>query len=457
MDDDVLQKPPHNIGAEQSVIGGLLLDNAAYDKIAGVLSAHDFYTRDHRLIYQSITKILDANKPADIVTLAEALDASKQLDDVGGISYIGELVQTTPSSANIERYGEIVRDMSLLRQILTVANEISNKIYNRNDATSRELLDLAQSKFMAIGENFNRAKESMQSISDVMKLVTDLIDEAATNPTQDDVTGLRTGLDDLDKMTTGMQPGDLIIVAGRPSMGKTSFALNIVENACLNQRKNAAFFSLEMTNNQLGIRLLSGASRLPSQRVRVGRLYDHEWSALTMGVSKLNDCGMYLDEESTLSVIDIRARARRLHRQLDGKLDLLVVDYLQLIATQGGDTRANEMADVSRKLKLLAKELQIPIIALSQLNRGLEQRPNKRPVMSDLRDSGGIEQDADAIFFIYRDEVYNPDSSDKGTAEIIIGKQRNGPIGTVRATFINHLTRFENYAYGSESSQHHDN
>ena len=444
-----LSTPPFNEASEQSVIGGLLLDNDAHDKIIDIVNDQDFYMRENRLVFKAVVELLSKNKPADVVTVAEQLDSYKLLDEIGGISYLASLAQNTPSSANIVHYAQTVRDHSLMRRMATISMDITDRIYKRDGIGAQELLDFAQSRWMQIGESLKRAKDTMQHVNAVMCNVTDLIDEAYSRENQDPVTGLRTGIDDLDVMTSGMQPGELIILAGRPSMGKTSFALNVLEHVCVKEQKSAAFFSLEMINNQLGMRLLASVSRLPTQRMRVGNLKDEEWSNLTMGVGKLNDTQMYLDEESNLSVMDIRARCRRLHRQLGGKLDLIVVDYLQLISVAGGDTRANEMADVSRKLKLLAKELQVPVIALSQLNRGLEQRPNKRPVMSDLRDSGGIEQDADTILFIYRDEVYNPDSADKGTAEIIIAKQRNGPIGTVRATFINWLTRFENYSYAN--------
>ena len=456
MQEEQLRLPPFNEGSEQSVLGGLLLDNNAYDRIVERVVEADFYVREHRLIFHAMVHLFDRQQPVDVITVAEILDSFKQLDDVGGLSYLAGLAQNTPSSSNIEHYANTVRDHSLMRRMDAISSEISQKIYKRDGVSARELLDFAQSRWMQVGDSLNKAKDTMQHVNDVMANVTDMIDEAFSRDDQDDVTGLRTGILDLDKMTTGMQSGDLIIIAGRPSMGKTSFALNILENVCIYQKKNAAFFSLEMINNQLGIRLLSSVSKLPAQRVRVGRLNDDEWSHLTMGVGKLHDVGMYLDEESNLSVSDIRARSRRLHRHLNGNLDLIIVDYLQLISVAGGDTRANEMADVSRKLKLLAKELQVPVIALSQLNRGLEQRPDKRPKMSDLRDSGGIEQDADTIIFIYRDEVYDIESPDKGTAEIIVGKQRNGPIGTVRTTFVNHLTRFENYSHGNESRNYGD-
>lgn len=438
-------KPLYNEDAEQSVIGGIFIDNTAYDKLVGVVNEYDFYPREHRMIFRAISRLMEESKPVDVVTVGEFLDRHKLLDDAGGLPYLINIIQSTPSAANVYRYAEIVRDYSLLRKMGAISAEISEKISKRDGLTARDLLDFAQSRWMTVGDSLNRANNTMQKVGDVMVSVINKLDEMYMRESHDDVTGLRTGIDDLDMLTTGMQPGELNIIAARPSMGKTSFALNIVENVALKQGKNAAVFSLEMINNQLGMRLLSSVARLPAQRVSIGRVNDDEWSLITKAVHDLNETGIYLDEESTLNVNDIRARARRLHRELKSELHLIVIDYIGLIATTGNDSRANEMADISRALKLLAKELHIPIIALAQLNRGLEQRPNKRPVMSDLRDSGGLEQDADNIFFIYRDEVYHPDTQDKGTAEIIIAKQRNGPIGMVRSTFVPHLMRFENY------------
>lgn len=442
-DNDI--KPLYNEEAEQSVIGGIFIDNTAYDKLVGVITEYDFYPREHRMIFRAISRLLEESKPVDVVTVGEFLDRHKLLEDAGGLPYLINIIQSTPSAANVYRYAEIVRDYSLMRKMGAISAEISEKISKRDGLTARDLLDFAQSRWMTVGDSLNRANNTMQKVGDVMVSVIDKIDEMYMRESHDDVTGLRTGIDDLDKLTTGMQPGELNIIAARPSMGKTSLALNIVENVALKEGKNAAVFSLEMINNQLGMRLLSSVARLPAQRVSIGRVNDDEWSLITKAVHDLKDTGIYLDEESTLNVNDIRARARRLHRELKGELHLIVIDYIGLIATTGNDSRANEMADISRALKLLAKELHIPIIALAQLNRGLEQRPNKRPVMSDLRDSGGLEQDADNIFFIYRDEVYHPDTPDKGTAELIVAKQRNGPIGTVRTTFVPHLMRFENF------------
>lgn len=449
-DEADLKIPPHSTEAEQSVLGGLLLDNEAYDRIADKVTDNDFYTSDHAIIFRAIAGLLNKQHPADIVTVAEALESRQQLTKVGGLAYIGSLAQNTPTAANIERYAEIVRDRSLKRKMLQITAEISAKIYNAGGLESKDLLDLAQSKWLAIGEDLSKEANSMQHVNEVIAAVAEHVDMMYSRDDQSDVTGLHTGITELDSLTSGLQDGSLVIIAARPSMGKTALALNIFEHVCLDKKKNAVFFSFEMPNRDLGMRLVSSVSKLPSQRVRIGRINDDEWSHLTTGISKLQDIGMYFDDASDLTVDDIRARARRLHKKTEGGLSLIVVDYLQLITGNGRENRANEVAEISRKLKKLAKELNVPVVALSQLSRGVESRPNKRPIMSDLRESGGIEQDADVIMFIYRDEVYNSDSKDKGTAEIIVAKQRNGPIGMVRATFIGYLTRFENYAHGYE-------
>jgi replicative DNA helicase len=438
----------HNMEAEQAVIGGLLLDNDAWDSVAEIVREHDFASRDHRMIFRAIFRLLDEGKAADLVTVAEFLDSHKLLEDAGGIIYLGELARNTPSASNIVRYADIVREYSLLRQIRAAAGEIVEKVQARGELTSKDVLDFAQSRMMSISETVAKQGSSLKHAAEVMNSVLGNIDALMANPNKSEVTGLPSGLIDLDKMTTGFQPGELIILAARPSMGKTSLALNIVEYAALTAQKRIAFFSLEMINDQLGMRLLSSVAHVPSQRVRVARLYDGEFDRIYAASLKIRDTTIYLDEESNISVTELRARARRLHRECGG-LDLIVIDYLQLMAHDDAvENEAIALAKISRALKLLAKELHVPVLALSQLNRGLEQRPNKRPVMSDLRGSGGIEQDADMILFIYRDEVYNPDSPDKGIAEIIIGKQRNGPIGTVHTVFQGHVMRFENMAHG---------
>jgi replicative DNA helicase len=453
-----LDKPIYNTEAEQAVLGGLLLDNEAWDRVADLVRENDFSSRDHRMIFRAIFRLLDDGKPADILMVADFLDRQKSLEDAGGIVYLGSLAQNTPSAANIVRYAEIVREYSVLRQIRAVTVEISEKVMARGDLTSKDVLDFAQSRMMSISESAQKQGGTMKHASLVMDSVLRNIDELMSNPNPSDVTGLPSGLIDLDKMTTGFQPGELIVIAARPSMGKTSLALNFVEHAALIAGKRTVVFSLEMINDQLGMRLLSSLAHVPSQRVRVGRLYDDEFNRVFQAADRLRKTTIYLDEESNISVTELRARARRLHRECGG-LDLIVIDYLQLMAHDGNiENEAIALAKISRGLKLLAKELHVPVIALSQLNRGLEQRPNKRPIMSDLRGSGGIEQDADMILFIYRDEVYNQDSPDRGIAEIIIGKQRNGPIGTVHTAFIGHLMRFDNLAHGQViPSQQYDN
>lgn len=442
--------PPYSTEAEQSVLGGLLLDNEAYDRIADKVSDGDFYTSDHAIIFRVISGILQASKPADIVTVCEALDSQKLLEKVGGIAYIGALAQNTPHSANIERYAEIVRDRSLKRKMIQISAEISAKIYNPNGLDAKALLDFSQSRWMTVGEHIARQNDTMRPVGVVMDSVLDHLDALSKTSHQHDVTGLPTGLTDLDRMTTGMQAGELIVLAARPSMGKTSLALNIIEHAAIHSKKNVAFFSLEMISDQLGMRLLASVSKVNQQRVKVARLNDSEWGEVANAAEKLRQTGIYLDEESNISVNEIRARARRLHRECVGGLHLIIIDYLQLLAwPDGARDEVAAYSAMTRQLKLLAKELHLPVIALSQLNRGLESRPDKRPVMSDLRGSGGIEQDADSILFIYRDQVYKPDSMDKGIAEIIVGKQRNGPIGKVHTAFIEHLMRFENLQMGA--------
>lgn len=442
--------PPYSTEAEQSVLGGLLLDNEAYDRIADKVSDGDFYTSDHAIIFRVISGMLQASKPADIVTVCEALDSQKLLAKVGGIAYIGSLAQNTPHSANIERYAEIVRDRSLKRKMIQISAEISAKIYNPNGLDAKALLDFSQSRWMTVGEHIARQNDTMRPVGVVMDSVLEQLDALSKTTHQHDVTGLPTGLTDLDRMTTGMQAGELIVLAARPSMGKTSLALNIIEHAAIHSKKNVAFFSLEMISDQLGMRLLASVSKVNQQRVKVARLNDSEWGEVANAAERLRQTGIYLDEESNISVNEIRARARRLHRECVGGLHLIIIDYLQLLAwPDGAKDEVSAYSAMTRQLKLLAKELHLPVIALSQLNRGLESRPDKRPVMSDLRGSGGIEQDADSILFIYRDQVYKPETMDKGIAEIIVGKQRNGPIGKVHTAFIEHLMRFENLQMGA--------
>lgn len=430
------------------MLGGLLLENHAWDRIADVINQNDFYRHDHKLIYRMITKLIEQGKPADVVTVAESLENHGELANVGGLSYLVALAQNTPSAANIRRYAEIVRERGVMRKLVEVGTDIAESAYNPGGRSANDLLDQAEAKVFDIAEAGARSQQGFLEIKPLLTEVVERIDELFSRDNQSDVTGIPTGFADLDQKTAGLQPGDLIIVAGRPSMGKTAFSINMGENVAIDSGLPVAIFSMEMGGAQLVMRMLGSIGRLDQHKIRTGRLQDDDWQKLTYAVGKLNDAPIFIDETPALNALELRARSRRLHRQC-GKLGLIIIDYLQLMSSvSSGENRATEISEISRSLKALAKELQVPVIALSQLNRSLEQRPNKRPVMSDLRESGAIEQDADVILFIYRDEVYNPDSQDKGSAEIIIGKQRNGPIGTVRLTFLGEHTRFENYASG---------
>jgi replicative DNA helicase len=446
---DALKLPPHSIEAEQAVLGGLLLGNDALDRIADMISEGDFYRHDHRLIFRHVCRMVEKNKPADVVTVAEMLDSCNELEGIGGLAYLSALAQSTPSSANVRRYAEIVRERAVMRKLAEVGSAIAESAYTPAGRSARELLDEAEAKVFEIGEAGARSRQGFQELPPLLTEVVERIDQLYSQGGQSDVTGIATGFADLDRQTSGLQPGDLVIVAGRPSMGKTAFALNVAEHVALELKLPVAVFSMEMSGAQLAMRLIGSVGRLDQHKLRTGRLEDDEWRRLTHAVGRLNDAPVYIDETAALNALELRARARRLARQWQGGpgLGLIVIDYLQLMSASGtGENRATEISEISRSLKALAKELRVPVVALSQLNRSLEQRPNKRPVMSDLRESGAIEQDADLILFIYRDEVYNPDSADKGIAEIIIGKQRNGPIGTEKLTFRREFTRFENYA-----------
>ncbi|MBD3669422.1 MAG: replicative DNA helicase [Gammaproteobacteria bacterium] len=440
---EALKVPPHSLEAEQSVLGGLMLDNATWDQVADMMEEGDFYRRDHRLIFRAISELSEDNAPFDVVTLSEWLSNNDLLEEAGGLAYLGTLAKNTPSAANIKAYAAIVRERSVMRQLIHVGTEISNAGFNPEGRNSADLLDMAEQKVFEIAEQGARGKKGFQSIKSLLNVAVDRIDTLfhQDNP----ITGVPTGFDDFDDMTSGLQNSDLVIVAGRPSMGKTTFAMNIAENAAYKSRTPVAVFSMEMPGEQLAMRMMSSLGRIDQHRVRTGKLEDDDWARLTSAVSMLAETPIFIDDTPALSPIELRARARRIKREHG--LGLIVIDYLQLMQAGGGraENRATEISEISRSLKALAKELNVPVIALSQLNRSLEQRPNKRPVMSDLRESGAIEQDADVIIFIYRDEVYNEDSPDKGTAEIIIGKQRNGPIGTTRLTFLGQYTRFESF------------
>ena len=443
---EALKIPPHSIEAEQSTLGGLLLDNHAWDKIGDLLREEDFYRADHRLIWKHISRLIERGKPADVITVFESLDADKRAEEAGGLAYLNALAQNTPSAANIRGYAQIVRDRSILRRLLGSTDEIAESVYNRRGREVREILDSAESAVFKIAEDGARGRQGFIEMSSLVVQVRDRVQELH-DLNSPDVTGLATGFTDLDQKTSGFQPGDLIIVAGRPSMGKTAFSLNIAENVAL-EGGIVGVFSMEMGGTQLAMRMLGSIGRIDLHKLRTGKLNDAEFSKFATALERLQEVKLHVDETPALMALELRARARRLHR-LYGKLDLIVIDYLQLMSgssNAASENRATEISEISRSLKALAKELQVPVVALSQLNRSLESRTDKRPMMSDLRESGAIEQDADVILFIYRDEVYNPDSQDKGTAEIIIGKQRNGPIGRVQLAFLGEYTKFENLA-----------
>jgi replicative DNA helicase len=442
-----LRVPPHSIDAEQSVLGGLLIDNGAFDKIGDVVSEGDFYRDDHRRIFRHISRLIEKSKPADVVTVDEAIKVSDDKDKTGGMTYLAALAGNTPSAHNVRRYAEIVRECAILRKLIEVSTEIADGALNRMGREVGQLLDEAESKIFQIAEAGARTRQGFMEIQPLLTQVMERIDLLYHKDNPSDITGVPTGYRDLDRETSGLQPGDLIIIAGRPSMGKTALALNMAEHVAVENKLPVAVFSMEMSGAQLAMRMLGSIGRLDQHKLRTGRLSDDDWNRLTNAVGKLHDAPILVDESGALNALELRARARRLHRQY-GALGLIVVDYLQLMqATSEGENRATEISEISRSLKALAKELKVPVVALSQLSRAVEQRTGpKRPIMSDLRESGAIEQDADLILAIYREEVYTPDTPEKGMAEIIILKQRNGPIGTVKLTFLGEYTRFENYA-----------
>ncbi|MCO4088602.1 MAG: replicative DNA helicase [Limnohabitans sp.] len=443
-----LRVPPHSIEAESSVLGGLLLDNGAWDRVGDLLVYTDFYRHEHQLIYAAIGALVNASKPADVITVSEQLQNQGKAEQMGGLAYLNSLAQYVPSASNIRRYAEIVRERAILRKLVSASDEIATNAFNPQGKAIDRILDEAEQKIFNIGEEGSRMKQGFQSMDTLVVELLDRVQEMADNP--NDITGVPTGFYDLDRMTSGLQPGDMVVLAARPSMGKTAFAINIAEHVALNEGLPVAVFSMEMGASQLAVRVVGSIGRIDQGHLRTGKLSDDEWPRLTEAIEKLRTVSLHIDETPGLTPSELRANARRLARQC-GKLGLIVVDYLQLMSGSGnsvGDNRATELGEISRGLKMLAKELQCPVIALSQLNRSVEQRTDKRPMMSDLRESGAIEQDADIIMFIYRDDYYNKDSKDPGVAEIIIGKQRNGPTGTVRLTFLKNLTRFESLASG---------
>ncbi len=439
-----LKIPPHSIEAEQSVLGGLMLDNSMWERAQERLTEQDFFKPDHQLIFRAMAELARRDKPFDVITLTEALKTVKQLEQAGGEVYLFELARNTPSVANIEAYIDIVSERAVLRRLIQTVHSIADNAFHPNGRLSHELLDEAEAKIFKIAEQHKRGA-GPEDIQTVMAKAFEKLQFLKTSG--GGVTGLATGYLDFDRMTSGLQPGELIIIAGRPSMGKTTYAMNIAEYATIKSGKPVLVFSMEMPSESLGLRIFSSLARIDQQKIRTGQgMDDHDWSRIGSVVTMLSEKKLFIDDTPALTPIDLRARARRVAKH-HGDIGLIVIDYLQLMRVQGqSENRVAEISEISRSLKALAKELRTPVIALSQLNRSLEQRPNKRPVMSDLRESGAIEQDADLIVFIYRDEVYNKDSPEKGVAEIIIAKQRNGPIGDFRLRFFGQFTRFDNYA-----------
>ncbi|MFO1273662.1 MAG: replicative DNA helicase [Rubrivivax sp.] len=450
-DDDVarLRVPPHSVEAEQSVLGGLLLDNLAWDRAADLLTETDFYRHEHRLIFTAVSALVNQSKPADVITVFEQLQSLGKAEDTGGLAYLNALAQSVPSAANIRRYAEIVRERAILRKLIAAADEIATNAFNPQGRQVGQILDEAEGRVFQIGEEGSRQKQGFHSIDKLVVQLLDRVNELHDNGAED-VTGVRSGFYDLDSMTAGLQKGDLIVLAARPSMGKTAFALNIAENVAVKEELPVLVFSMEMGASQLALRLVGSLGRIDQTHLRTGRLTDMEWGHLAEAVDKLKQAQIFIDETPGLTASELRARARRMARQF-GTLGLIVIDYLQLMSgsSSGDENRATELGEISRGLKALAKELQCPVIALSQLNRSVETRNDKRPMMSDLRESGAIEQDADVIMFIYRDDYYNKDSKEPGVAEIVVAKQRNGPVGTVKLTFLKPLTKFDNLAPGS--------
>ena len=444
-----LRVPPHSIEAESSVLGGLLLDNNAWDRVADLLAEGDFYRHEHRLIFTAIANHINASKPADVITVYEKLQSQGKGEEIGGLAYLNSLAQYVPSASNIRRYAEIVRERGILRKLVSASDEIATNAFNTQGRPVDKILDEAEQKIFNIGEEGSRMKQGFQAMDTLVVDLLDRVQEMADNP--NDITGVPTGFIDLDRMTSGLQAGDMVVLAARPSMGKTALAVNIAEHVALHEGLPVAIFSMEMGAAQLAVRVVGSIARIDQGHLRTGKLSDDEWPRLTEAIEKLRNVSLHIDETPGLTPTELRANARRLARQC-GKLGLIVVDYLQLMsgsAGSQGENRATELGEISRGLKMLAKELQCPVIALSQLNRSVETRTDKRPMMSDLRESGAIEQDADIIMFIYRDDYYNKDSKEPNVAEVIIGKQRNGPNGTVKLYFQKSQTRFESLALGS--------
>jgi replicative DNA helicase len=445
-----LKVPPHSIEAEQSLLGGLMLDHKAWDKVADVVSETDFYRRDHQRIFAAIARLADDANPCDVVTVSEWLDARGELDAAGGLEYLASLANETPGAANARSYAKILRERSMLRALISAGNEISGAAFSSDGRSAAEIVDEAERRVFEIAESGSRGRSGFKSLKQILPEAVDRID--VLHQSDGDITGISSGFSEFDKLTAGLQGGDLVIVAGRPSMGKTTFAVNIAENAAIGAKVPTAIYSMEMPSQQLAFRMISSLGRVDQSHLRTGKFPDEDWSRINTAVQLMTEAPIFIDDTAGLSPTEIRARARRLQREHG--LGLIVVDYLQLMSVPGNkENRATEISEISRSLKALAKELSVPIIALSQLNRSVEQRTDKRPVMSDLRESGAIEQDADLIIFIYREEVYNPDTPRKGIADIAIAKQRNGPIGDFPLTFVGRYTKFENWVPDSYAEE----
>ncbi len=434
--------------AEQSLLGGLMLAHHAWDQVADVVSADDFYRNDHRLIFSAIGTLMERDQPPDAVTVSEHLERQGELATAGGLDYLAQLVQDTPSAANIRAYAQIVRERAMLRGLIEIGGNIAASAHDSEGRSVEELVDLAEQQVFDIADRGQRSGQGFKPLKEVVSQTVDRLD--ILSRTEGQITGIPTGFTEMDEKTAGLQRGDLIVIAGRPSMGKTSLALNIAENAAIGHQIPTAIFSMEMSAEQLSFRMIGSIGRVSQTHLKTGNLTDDDWARVNSAVSMMSNAPIFIDDAPSLTPTEVRARARRLKRRHD--LGLIIVDYLQLMQVAGTkENRATEISEISRSLKALAREVNVAVIALSQLNRSVEQRTDKRPVMSDLRESGAIEQDADVIFFIYRDEVYDRDTPRKGIADIIIGKQRNGPTGEFRLTFMGEFTKFENLvaeAYG---------
>jgi replicative DNA helicase len=438
---DEIRVPPHSVEAEQAVLGALMLDNRAWDTIADRLIAEDFYRRDHQLIFEAIAELAGRSEPSDAVTLSEWLERKGSAEQTGGLVYLAGLVRDTPSAANVRAYADAVRERSTLRRLISVGGEIASSAYDPEGRAASEIVDEAERKVFEIAESGNKTGSGFVALKEELGAVIDRLDLLAQH--KGELPGLGTGFPRLDEMTAGLQKGDLIVIAGRPSMGKTTFAINIAENAAFGPKKaKVGVFSMEMSREQIAFRMISSLGRVDQSRLRVGNIHDDDWNRINSAIAMMKSASIYIDDTGALTPTEVRARSRRLKREHG--LDLIVVDYLQLMQVTGTkENRATEISEISRSLKALAKELQVPVIALSQLNRSVEQRTDKKPVMSDLRESGAIEQDADLIMMIYRDEVYDKNTTRKGIADIIIAKQRNGEIGEFPLTFLGQFTQFK--------------